>query len=74
MLRIIIISKKVKKNIKINYENNGNEKYIINGIENRVEQIIANLLDNSISFCKEGENIFVNISNSVDKKNFDKDY
>jgi len=59
---------KVKKNIKINYENNGNEKYIINGIENRIEQIIANLLDNSISFCKEGENIFVNISNTVDKK------
>ncbi len=58
----------VKKNIKINYENDGNEKYIINGIENRVEQIIANLLDNSISFCKEGENIFVNISNTVDKK------
>ena len=59
---------KVKKNIKINYENNGNEKYIINGIENRIEQIIANLLDNSISFCKEGENIFVNISNTLDKK------
>jgi two-component system sensor histidine kinase ChvG len=35
---------KVKKNIKINYENNGNEKYIINGIENRIEQIIANLI------------------------------
>jgi len=59
---------KVKKNIKINYENDGNEKYIINGIENRIEQIIANLLDNSISFCKESENIFVNISNTVDKK------
>ncbi len=59
---------KVKKNIKINYENDGNEQYIINGIENRIEQIIANLLDNSISFCKEGENIFVNISNTVDKK------
>ena len=58
----------VKKNIKINYENDGNEKYIINGIENRIEQIIANLLDNSISFCKEGENIFVNISNTEDKK------
>jgi two-component system sensor histidine kinase ChvG len=58
----------VKKNIKINYENDGNEKYIINGIENRIEQIIANLLDNSISFCKEGENIFVNISNTVNKK------
>ncbi len=59
---------KVKKNIKINYKNDGKEKYIINGIENRIEQIIANLLDNSISFCKEGENIFVNISNTVDKK------
>jgi two-component system sensor histidine kinase ChvG len=35
---------KVKKNIKINYENNGSEKYIINGIENRIEQIIANLI------------------------------
>ncbi len=59
---------KVKKNIKINYENDGSEKYIIYGIENRIEQIIANLLDNSISFCKDGENIFVNVSNTVDKK------
>ncbi|WP_435148691.1 ATP-binding protein [Candidatus Pelagibacter bacterium nBUS_32] len=59
---------RVKKNIKINYENDGNEKYVINGIENRIEQIIANLLDNSISFCKEGENILVNISNTIDKK------
>jgi two-component system sensor histidine kinase ChvG len=59
---------KVKKNIKINYKNDGNKKYIINGIENRIEQIIANLLDNSISFCKDGENIFVSISNTVDKK------
>ena len=58
----------VKKSIKIHYENDGNEKYIINGIENRIEQIIANLLDNSISFCKEGENILVNISNTVNKK------
>jgi len=59
---------KLKKNIKINYENNANKKYTINGIENRIEQIIANLLDNSISFCKEGENIYVHISNTVDKK------
>ena len=58
----------LKKNIKVNYENDGNEKYIINGIENRIEQIIANLLDNSISFCKEGENILVNISKTVNKK------
>ena len=59
---------KLKKNIKINYENNGNKKYTINGIENRIEQIIANLLDNSISFCKEGENIYVNISNTAAKE------
>ena len=59
---------KLKKNIKINYENNGNKNYNINGIENRIEQIIANLLDNSISFCKEGENIFVNISNTAAKE------
>ena len=59
---------KLKKIIKINYENNDNKNYNINGIENRIEQIIANLLDNSISFCKEGENIYVNISNTAAKE------
>ena len=34
----------IKKDIKINYKNDGKEKYIIKGIENRIEQIIANLL------------------------------
>ncbi|WP_435150727.1 ATP-binding protein [Candidatus Pelagibacter bacterium nBUS_44] len=58
---------KVKKNIKINYENDDKKKYIIKGIENRIEQIIANLLDNSISFCKEGGNIFVNVATTLDK-------
>ena len=59
---------KIKKNIKINYKNDGKEKYNIKGIENRIEQIIANLLDNSISFCNEGDNIFVKISSAADKK------
>ena len=59
---------KVKKNIKINYENDGKEEYIVKGIENRIEQIIANLLDNSISFSKNSGNIFVNVSNSSDNK------
>ena len=59
---------KVKKDIKVNYENDGKDEYSINGIENRIEQIIANLLDNSISFSKKGKNIFVNISNNSDKK------
>ncbi|MDA9647835.1 HAMP domain-containing histidine kinase [Candidatus Pelagibacter sp.] len=56
-----------QKNIKINYENDGKEKYTIKGIENRIEQIIANLLDNSISFSEEGGNIFVNVSSILDK-------
>ena len=59
---------KVKKDIKVNYENDGKDKYFINGIENRIEQIIANLLDNSISFSKKSGNIFVNVSNNSDKK------
>ena len=57
----------IKKNIKINYENDGKKKYLIKGIENRIEQIIANLLDNSISFCNDGESIIVNVSNLDNK-------
>ena len=58
----------IKEDIKINYKNDGKEKYIIKGIENRIEQIIANLLDNSISFCNKGSNIFVNVSSTIDNK------
>ena len=58
----------VKKDIKINYENDGKGEYSINGIENRIEQMIANLLDNSISFSKKGGNIFVNVSNINDNE------
>ena len=53
---------KVKKDIKINYENDGKKEYFINGIENRIEQMVANLLDNSISFTKKGGKVIVNIS------------
>ena len=59
---------KVKEDIKVKYENDGKSRYFINGIENRIEQIIANLLDNSISFSKKKSNIFVNVSKSSDKK------
>ena len=58
----------VKENIKIKYDNDGKDEYTINGIENRIEQIIANLLDNSISFSKKSGNIFVKITNKFDKK------
>ena len=59
---------KVKKDIKINYEDDGKKEYSINGIENRIEQMIANLLDNSISFTEKGGKIIVNISISSNRK------
>ena len=37
------------------------EEYYIYGIENRIEQIIANLLDNSISFSENNKSIVVEI-------------
>ena len=43
-------------------ESNNQEEYFINGIENRIEQIIANLLDNSISFSDNNKKILVEIS------------
>ena len=51
-----------KSGIKISYNNDGKKSYIINGIENRIEQIIANLLDNSISFSDDNKKILVEIS------------
>ncbi len=59
---------KLKKGIKISYKNDGKNKYFINGIENRVEQIIANLLDNAISFSEEGKDVLVKVSKSSDKQ------
>ena len=43
---------KLKRGINISYKNDGKNNYFINGIENRIEQIIANLLDNAISFSE----------------------
>ena len=59
---------KLKRRITISYENDGKNKYYINGIENRIEQIIANLLDNAISFSKDGSKVKVNVSKSDDDK------
>ena len=61
-----IHNSKNKINIKLN--SNGSDNYNIYGIENRIEQIIANLLDNSISFSGENQTIEVNLSND-NKKN-----
>ena len=42
-------------------DTNDPKDYFIYGIENRIEQIIANLLDNSISFSEENKKILVEI-------------
>ena len=53
---------KVKRGIKILFDkDNKSNKYFIFGIENRIEQIIANLLDNSISFSEDNKKILVKI-------------
>ena len=60
-----------KRGIKIILNDpNNQEEYFINGIENRIEQIIANLLDNSISFSDDNKNISVEISKNEKKKLF----
>ena len=58
----------IKRNIEISFENDKNKNYFINGIENRIEQIIANLLDNSISFSNDNKKILVKISKNQNKK------
>jgi two-component system, OmpR family, sensor histidine kinase ChvG len=57
-----------KRGINITLETDEKKKYLINGIENRIEQIIANLLDNAISFSEDGKNVVVKISKTNDKK------
>ena len=52
-----------KKGIKIMLnDQDDQEEYFISGIENRIEQIIANLLDNSISFSEDNKKILVEIN------------
>ncbi len=58
----------VKRGINISCNNDGNKNYIISGIENRIEQIIANLLDNAISFSEDNKNIEVKISQNTNQQ------
>ena len=59
---------KLKRGINISYQNDGKNKYFINGIENRIEQIIANLLDNAISFSQDNKDVIVKVSKLEDNK------
>ena len=58
-----------KRGIKIILNDSKNQgEYFINGIENRIEQIIANLLDNSISFSDDNKEILVEISTNENEE------
>merc|ERR1711965_209824 len=59
---------KLKRGIKISYENDKKNKYFVNGIENRIEQIVANLLDNAVSFSEDNKEVLVKVSKSSDNK------
>jgi len=55
---------RLKRGIKISYENDKKNKYFVNGIVNRIEQIIANLLDNAVSFSEDNKEIIVKVFKS----------
>ena len=57
-----------EKNIKfiINKNNLNGHKIQLFGIENRLEQVLANLLDNAISFSPKNSDIVIDIQNKTD--------
>ena len=57
-----------KRGISVKLKTNGSKEYKILGIENRIEQILANLLENSISFSKNNQQINVEINKQKDGK------
>ena len=57
-----------KRSIGIKLKTNAAKDYKIFGIENRIEQIIANLLENSISFSENNQEISVEISKKKNGK------
>ena len=59
---------KLKRGIKFLIKMMEKNKYFINGIENRIEQIIANLLDNAISFSENNKDVIVKVSKLNDDK------
>ena len=59
---------KLKRGIKISYENDKKKKYFVNGIENRIEQIVANLLDNAVSFSEDNKEVIVKVLKSNENR------
>ena len=57
-----LLAQNKKININLIDKNKIENKSFVLGIENRLEQVIANLLDNSISFSKDNSNIDIEIN------------
>ena len=62
-----IASLNKKINIEIIYKTNKKKNFYILGIENRMEQVFANLLDNSISFSEVNSKISIEIYEDKNK-------
>ena len=60
-----LINQNKNIDIKIITKNKNGKGYFILGIENRLEQVIANLLDNSISFSKDNDKIEINLEETT---------
>ena len=58
----------LKRGIKISYVNDKKNKYFVNGIENRIEQIVANLLDNAVSFSEDNKEVIVKVLKSNENR------
>ena len=57
-----LINQNKKIEILTNFSNKDEKNYFIVGIENRLEQVIANLLDNAISFSNDKQKIEIDLT------------
>ena len=57
-----LVNRGRKIDIRINTNNKNGKSFMFVGIENRIEQVIANLLDNAISFSSDNKVIDINLS------------
>ena len=60
-----LINQNKKIEILTNFSNKDEKNYFIIGIENRLEQVVANLLDNSISFSENNQKIEIEIEETT---------
>ena len=57
-----LVNQNKKIEILTNFSNKDEKNYFIIGIENRLEQVIANLLDNAISSSKDKQKIEIDLT------------